>query len=172
MIEFLMQGGQDIQQTAKDIQAVAKTAEAVTPYLFEIIAFCFIVASHFITNIIKKARWLPAFLCKTKHSKDGNHTYRQLESYWLILIAMIMTYAGVSWALLQRYENAEQVYVVTGLICVLQWVIAEAAFSFAEGTKFEKSAAAIKGNLYVPNDSTVIMKTIAKATGGGVDKRQ
>lgn len=152
------------QQTVQEVQAV-------TPYMFECVAFCFILASHFITNLIKKIRWFPAFMCKVKTSVDGNHSYRKLKSCLLLASAMVMSYAGVCWSLLQRYDNTEQVYVITGLICVLQWVIAEIAFKAAEGTKFEKSANVLKGRLYVPEDSHKVVKTIAYATGGGVDKR-
>ena len=154
-----------------DIQTAAKDIQAVTPYLFEIVAFCFIVGSLFVTNLIKKVRWFPAFLCRIKTSASGKYTYRKLEKKYLVLIALSLSYGGVSWALLQRYENAEQVYVITGLIVALQWLLVESAFKFAKGTKLQPLADTLKGKLYVPDDATMMMKTVARVSGGGVDSR-
>lgn len=152
-------------------QQAAQEIQAATPYLWEIVSFCFIIASHFITNKVKKIRWLPAFLCDTKYSKERGTAYLQAKRCLLILCAMAISYAGVSWSLLQRYDNTEQVYVITALICALQWLIVEVIFSLASGTKYEKTAEIVKGNLYVPSDATAFVKTVAYATGGGVDRR-
>ena len=154
-----------------DAQQIAQDVETVRPYLFEIVAFCTIVVSHFLTNLVKKIRFFPVMFCKLKMSADGKHPYHQLKSYYLIGFAMTLSYIGVAWSLLQRYDNLEQVLVITGIVCVMQWVIAEIVFGLAEGTKFEKSAQILKGKMYVPDDATILAKTIAKATGGGVDKK-
>lgn len=154
----------DIQQTTQDI-------ETIRPYLWEIIAFVLILFSLFLTNIIKKIRWFPAYLCNARTSKNGKYTYRKLQKKYLVIMAIAMSYAGVSWSLLHRYPGqGEDIYVITGVIVVLQWLIVESAFKFSVGTKFEPMANVVMGKLYVPEDATVLMKTVAKMSGGGVEK--
>ncbi len=155
----------DVQQTVKDVQAV-------TPYVWEIGAFIMILVSLTITNVVKKWRWFPMFMCKLKKSKDGHHLYKKLKKPYLVTLAMALSFAGVSWCLFHRYTNAEDVLVISGVVCVMQWGIVDLVFKLTQGTKYEKAGEIIREGLYVDDDATIFVKTVATCTGGGVDRRK
>jgi len=160
---------------AGDVANALKDVKLVTPYIWEILVVVALLVSMTLTNKIKKWRWLPRFLCRMKLSKKikgkRQFEYKQLKSIYLDGICYIMSYAGVSWTLLQRYDNHQQVFIISGFIIVMQFAIIRGLFAQAKSTKFAAAALALKGNLYVSKDATMIAKVGAYATGGGVEKK-
>jgi len=160
----------DIVQTSRDI-------EAVTPYMWEITAVCWILVSLTITQIIKKCRFWPAFMCNLKEARqrrDGDEFvryYKKLKPRYLKSFATLLSFAGIAYALAQRYDNLEQICFIAGIAAVLQWKIVDIVFARTEKTNPEL-ADKLRNGIYIPEEDATVFNTIlAKATGGGVDKR-
>ena len=157
----------DVQQTVQDVQAI-------TPYIWEIVATCGIFVSLTITQWFKKRRFFPKFLCNLKESKlktDGTrYKYKQLKPFYLDAIATIQTFIYVSGCLYIRYE-AYEVLIVGFFASILQWKIIKIIFLKAQEKESSKLAQILKGDIYVPDDATMFVKTVAYMAGGGVDKK-
>lgn len=153
----------DIQQAAQDI-------EATTPYVWEALSVAGVFVSLTITQWLKKRRFFPKFLCNVKKSKSGLFEYKQLKDCYLDSIAIIQTFIYVSGCLYIRYEALE-VLIVGFFASILQWKIIKIIFLKAHEKEGSKLAQILKGDIYVPDDATVFVKTVAYMAGGGVDKK-
>ena len=54
----------------------------------------------------------------------------------------------------------------------MQFGIIKGLFAHLKNTKYEAAAAALRGNLYVSEDATVMAKAFAITTGGGIEKKK
>ena len=157
---------------ASDVQQAVADIESVTPYVWEIVAVCGIFVSLTITQRIKKIRWLPGILCNRKLSKPQKgktqYEYKQARGGLLDTLAVLQTFVYVSGSLYIRYETLT-IMVIGFFAAILQWKIIKVIFHRAQ-EKDGKLALILNGDLYVPDDATVVVKTLAYCAGGGVDK--
>ena len=172
MLVALISMGQagDMQQTAVDI-------ETAKPYFWEIMAFCSILGCSRITQWLKQRRWWPEWMCTWRSSERGVH-YKQINKGYLMTFFHITSYAAVLYCLMQRYDNLEQVAVVTLIINSMLFVVIEGGLKLIEQRNPE-FAKIVSTGLYTSADDeekTKLKKAAEVAAtlilGGGVDKRE
>jgi len=161
---------------AGEIAQAVQDAEKVTPYIYEILVVAVILTSLGITQLTKKIRWFPSWMCKLKPVKPRGEDepvkyYKKLKTGYLDMEALLLTWAGSTYCLIQRYDKIEFIIFVCFMIAFLQRKIIKTIFIKMKQEGHEKMAAALAGELYVGADATVFDKTLARMSGGGIDKR-
>lgn len=165
-IEEFSDGSELQQDTAVDAVASAK------PYFWEIMAFVSILWCSRITQWLKQRRWFPNCMCTWRSSKDLKYRYKQLKKKYLMAFFHVSSYVFVLYCLKQRYDNLEQIAVVTLIINGMLFVVIEGGLKLIE-QKNPEFAKVISTGLYKPeDDQTKMTKVATLLLGGGKDRRE
>jgi hypothetical protein len=157
--------------SAGELEQTIADSNLVAPYLWEIMAFIAVLGVLRLTQGLKRLRGLPLCLCNVKHSQDGKHSYRKLKSFWLESFATVGAFVVITACLSQKYNDINQVMLISGICAVSQFSIIKLIFKFLDARKPGLSEILSNGLYVSENDQTVMTRMAQSVVGGGVDKR-
>jgi len=148
-----------------DAQQLAKDVAAVTPYVWEAAAFFAVLGCSRVTQWLKQRRWFPMWMCTERTSKSGK--YKKIKRRYLMPFFYCTSYGSIFYCLMQRYDNQEQIAVITAIITANIFVFMEWGLS-----RIEKSnpdlADTIANGLYRPDEEqTIFVKAATMFVGRG-----
>jgi hypothetical protein len=156
---------------AGELEQTIADSNLVAPYLWEIMSFIAVLGVLRLTQGLKRLRGLPLCLCNVKHSQDGKHSYRKLKSFWLESFATVGAFVVITACLSQKYNDINQVMLISGICAVSQFSIIKLVFRFLDAKKPGLSEILSNGLYVSETDQTVMTRMAQSVVGGGVDKR-
>jgi len=155
-----------------EVQTIIKDVVAITPYVWESASFFGVLGVLRVTQWIKNIRWVPAYICNGKHSKNGKFTYRKLKKKYLMGLATLGSFGIITLCLSFRYPDINQVMVIAAIAALSQFTIIEILFSQIDKKNAGMSEILSHG-LYIPKeDHTTYTKIAQLVVGGGDDARR